>query len=172
MSQHRVVEVTSHARCTALLSAAVLIGALGVHASPLSAQRGATASETAAQRTLFRLESDWARAVVNRDSAAMSRLVAPRWVYSDESGVMNRAEGIKAFTAGTDTVREASNSEMKAIVYPNTAVVIGILHMKGRGPAGPFTRRFRYTDTWAKLDGRWQCIASQDYLMPEKKAGP
>ena len=43
--------------------------------------------------------------------------------------------------------------------------------MKGRGATrgGPFTHRYRYTDTWMKLDGRWQCIASQDYLMPEPK---
>jgi ketosteroid isomerase-like protein len=149
---------------------AILILTVAFHASPLSAQRTATAPESATQRTLFKLENDWARAVVKRDAAAIGRLVAPRWVYSDESGVMNRAEGIKSFTSGPDTVREASNSEMKAIVYPNTAVVIGILQMKGSGPKGPFTRRYRYTDTWAKLNGRWQAIASQDYLMPEAKA--
>jgi hypothetical protein len=45
-------------------------------------------------------------------------------------------------------------------------VVVGILQMKGTGPAGPFTRRYRYTDSWALIGGRWQCIASQDYLMP------
>jgi ketosteroid isomerase-like protein len=171
MRQYLAVEMTSHARGTTLLLAAILMLALVVYPSPLPAQRSATASESAVQRTLFKLESDWAQAVVDRDARAIGRLVAPRWVYTDESGVMNRAEGIESFTSGADTVREASNSDMKAIVYPNAAVVIGILHMKGRGPNGPFTRRYRYTDTWAKLDGRWQCIASQDYLMPEDKAG-
>jgi ketosteroid isomerase-like protein len=58
---------------------------------------------------------------------------------------------------------------MHAIVYGNTAVVTGILWMRGRGPAGPFEHRYRYTDTWMKLGGRWQCIASQDYLLPAKE---
>ena len=140
--------------------------ALALLASPLAAQQPSSA---AAERTLFRLENDWAQAVVHRDSAAIGRLVAPRWVYSDESGVMNRAEGIKSFTSGPDVVREASNSQMRAIVYPTTAVVIGILEMKGRNATGPFVRRYRYTDTWAMIGGRWQCVASQDYLMPANR---
>ena len=39
-----------------------------------------------------------------RCGAVIRRLVAPRWVYSDESGMMNREQGITAFTAGPDTV--------------------------------------------------------------------
>jgi ketosteroid isomerase-like protein len=153
-------------------SAIALALALCVHPTfaqkPLRTASARAAGQQAEERELFRLENEWAQAVVRRDARAIGRLVAPRWVYSDESGVMNREEGIRSFTSGPDTVREASNAEMKAIVYPGSAVVIGILRMKGRGPNGPFTHRYRYTDTWAKLDGRWQCIASQDYLMPEE----
>lgn len=127
------------------------------------AQQG---DEQATQRLLFQLENDWAQAVIRRDSAALRTLTAPRWVYSDESGVMEREAGIRAFTTGTDTVHEASNSGMRAFIYPGAAVVIGVLHMKGRGPAGPFSRSYRYTDTWLRIDGRWRCIASQDYLIP------
>ena len=129
----------------------------------------AQASSKADEQALFRLENDWTRAVVKRDAAIMHRLTAPKWVYSDESGVMEREAGIKAFTTGTDTVREASNEAMRALVYDRSAVVIGVLVMKGRGAKGAFTNRYRYTDTWAKLDGRWECVASQDYLMPDAK---
>ena len=121
------------------------------------------------EKVLFKLEDDFTVAVVKRDPKALGRLVAPKWVYSDESGVMGRDEGIKAFTSGSDTVTNATNANMRAFVYPNAAVVIGILQLKGRGPSGAFTRRYRYTDTWVLLDGRWQCVASQDYLMPDKK---
>lgn len=136
-----------------------------VAAPSAGAQQGSKADE----RALFTLENDWTQAVIRRDVALMHRLTAPKWVYSDESGVMEREAGIKAFTTGTDTVREASNENMRALIYDKSAVVIGILVMKGRGPKGPFTNRYRYTDTWVKLEGRWQCVASQDYLMPEPK---
>lgn len=139
--------------------AIVLLATLAV--TPLAAQ-----DTTATQRTLYRLENDWAQAVVKRDASVIRRLVAPKWVYSDESGMMNREQGIAAFTSGTDTVSQAGNEHMHAIIYGNTAVVTGILRMRGRGAQGAFDHRYRYTDTWMKLGGRWQCIASQDYLMP------
>ena len=135
-------------------------------ASAVSQPHAATAS---AERELFRLENEWARAVVKRDAATLHRMTAPDWVYSDESGVMEREAGIKSFTTGTDTVRDASNEKMHAIIHDNAAVVIGVLVMKGSGAHGPFTNRYRYTDAWAKLDGRWQCIGSQDYLLPARK---
>ena len=147
------------------LRVAAIIGLLASNASPATAQRNSKAEEQA----LFKLENDFTQGVVKRDAAIMRRITAPKWVYSDESGVMDREAGIKAFTTGTDTVRVASNEKMRALIYDETAVVIGELVMKGRGPKGTFTNRYRYTDTFAKIDGRWQCIASQDYLMPDTK---
>ena len=165
---HRRIHVTR----AALVALVVVLAA----ATPLAAQqpqptgRGAGragSSGAASERLLFSLENEWAQGVVRRDAAAVRRLVAPRWIYSDESGTMNREQGIAAFTGGTDTVTTAGNDDMHAVVYGNTAIVTGILWMRGRGAAGAFDHRYRYTDTWMKLGGRWQCIASQDYLLPE-----
>ena len=122
-----------------------------------------------AEGALLKLENDWAQAVIKRDVPMMERLAAPRWVYSDESGVMERAAGIKAFTSGPDTVKEASNEHMRAMVYGSSAVVIGVLRLKGRGPQGVFDHRYRYTDSWVLMDGTWRCVASQDYLIPDKR---
>ena len=124
------------------------------------------------ERTLAKLENDWAKAVIRRDAKAIRALVAPRWVYTDESGTMTREQGITAFTTGTDTVLQAGNDEMQIILHePNVAVVTGILWMRGRGPNGPFLHRYRYTDTWQRQRGTWRAIASQDYLMPTDSAG-
>lgn len=141
-------------------------------APPLAAQQQRAAADsskaapTKTERTLVRLEDEWAQAVVRRDAAAVRRLVAPRWIYSDESGTMNREQGIASFTSGSDTVTSAGNDGMHAVVYGNTAIVTGILWMRGHGAQGAFEHRYRYTDSWMKLGGRWQCIASQDYLLP------
>jgi len=154
------------------LSFVAIVAAL-VAAPQLSAQQmshprdSSAAAPTATQRTLYALENRWADGVVHRDAATVRQLVAPGWIYSDESGTMNREQGIASFTSGPDTVTSAGNDGMHAIVYGNTAIVTGILWMKGHGSAGAFNHRYRYTDTWMKLGGRWQCIASQDYLLPE-----
>jgi ketosteroid isomerase-like protein len=145
--------------------------ALGLAGPATGAQTpsAARASSTATERELYRIEDAWAQAVVRRDAKALGRLIAPKWVYSDESGLMDRDAGIAAFVSGADTVTDASNANMRATVYGNAAVVTGILRMKGRGPGGPFDRRYRYTDTWVRMNGRWQAVASQDYLIPEGK---
>jgi ketosteroid isomerase-like protein len=152
---------------SALRRLCVALLALGVLAVSVTAQSVAKAKTSDVEKTLYRLEDDFARAVVRRDAKALEKLVAPRWVYSDESGVMDRAAGIKAFTSGTDTVTAATNESMRAIVYPNSAIVIGVLRLKGKSPQGPFDRKYRFTDSWALLDGRWQCVAAQDYLLPK-----
>jgi ketosteroid isomerase-like protein len=79
---------------------------------------------------------------------------------------MTKRQLIDALVRGTDTVETAGNEDMKAYVYGNTAVVTGWLVAKGRGRDGPFNRRYRYTDTWAKRGGQWQVIAAHDYLEP------
>ena len=156
-------------RVRALMLAPVLLATLVPIASAGAQRWRDTTDAGPAARALFRLEADFARAVIDRDAAALRRIVAPQWVYSDESGTMSRDEGIAAFTAGADTVQEAGNEQMRAIVYGNTAVVTGVLWMRGRGARGPFRNRYRYTDTWLRMDGRWRCIASQDYLMPRER---
>jgi ketosteroid isomerase-like protein len=162
----------THRRLLLIRALSLAVIAASVTAVPLAAQRARTGTDslpgapTATQRALFRLEDQWAQGVVKRDAATVRRLVAPKWIYSDESGTMNREQGIASFTSGTDTVTAAGNDNMKAVVYGNTAIVTGILWMRGHGAQGAFVHRYRYTDTWMKLGGRWQCIASQDYLLP------
>jgi ketosteroid isomerase-like protein len=158
------------------LLSSLLCLTLTVAASVAGAQSPARArspkDSTPDERTLVKLENDWAQAVIRRDAKAIRALVAPQWVYTDESGRMTREQGITAFTTGTDTVLQAGNDEMQIILHePNVAVVTGILWMRGRGPNGPFLHRYRYTDTWQRQRGTWRAIASQDHLLPTEAGG-
>ena len=160
-----------HASLVSSLTLALAV-ALLAHAHPAAAQsvggrRIATRDSTVEERTLAKLEEDWAKAVIRRDARAIRRLVDAQWVYTDESGTMTREQGITAFTTGTDTVLQAGNEEMRIILHGRTvAVVTGILWMRGRGPNGAFLHRYRYTDSWLREQGVWRCIASQDLLLP------
>jgi ketosteroid isomerase-like protein len=55
---------------------------------------------------------------------------------------------------------------MRVHTFGSTAAVTGWLVVRGRGAQGPFERRYRFTDTWALLRGRWRIVAAQDYLVP------
>lgn len=127
----------------------------------------ATAAQSSTERTLRRLEDEWASAVVRRDRAAFERLLAPGFVYTENERMMTRAELIREIVSGSDTVTTARNEGMQVHRFgPTTAVVTGWLILQGRGAGGAFDRRFRYTDTWVRQGGPWRVAAAQDYLAP------
>src|SRR5258705_416259 len=109
--------------------------------------------------------SGGAAGVVRRDTAMFRRLLVPCFVYTEDSVVMGKDELIRAIRDG-DRVDSASNANMIVHDHGGTAVVTGILRMKGKGPSGAFDRRYRFTDTWLRRDGTWRMIAAQDYLIP------
>jgi hypothetical protein len=105
---------------------------------------------------------------VKRDADFFRRTLHPDYVYSDERGVFGKEQVIAEQVGGTDTVEYAGNEEMKAHVHSSAGVVTGILIVRGRGKAGPFAHRYRYTDTWLRDGKRWLMIASQDYEIPAR----
>jgi ketosteroid isomerase-like protein len=114
----------------------------------------------------IQLEEQWAAALVKRDTRTFERLLAPGFVYTEDAIVMNRSEVIKS-VSGPDRVEWARNEGLKVHDFGNVQVITGVLHLRGKGKKGAFDRRFQFTDTWQRRNGRWQIIAAQDYLIPK-----
>ena len=119
-------------------------------------------AQDADSRALLTLEDRWAVALVKRDRAAFERMLAPKFVYTENAQLSDRAAVLTSLVSG-DTVTAAHNDSMVVHRYGAvTAVVTGWLVVEGRG----YVHRYRFTDTWVKHAGRWQIVAAQDYLMP------
>jgi ketosteroid isomerase-like protein len=125
-----------------------------------------TAQTATAKRQIAALEEEWIKAVIRRDAGAFNRMLASDFVYTEDDRVYNKDQLIKEATTGSDTVTSGRNEDLVVRVHGNTAVATGWLILIGRGSSGPFERRYRYTDTWLKMGGRWRVIAAQDYLKP------
>ena len=80
--------------------------------------------------------------------------------------MMGRNALLRELTGGPERVSEARNEGMKIHPFGDTAAVTGWLVVRGSGPSGPFHRRYRFTDTWARVDGAWQLVAAHDYVAP------
>ena len=117
-------------------------------------------------RTLLQLEDGWASAVVRRDSATFERLLDPGFIYTENDRLMSRADVLHDVIHGADTVTAAHNEDMVVHCFGTSAVVTGWLVLEGRGGSGTFVRRYRFTDTWMKRNGRWRIVAAEDYLAP------
>ena len=123
-------------------------------------------AQDADTRVLLRLEDSWATALVKRDRAAFERMLAPKFVYTENAQLMDRGTVLTSLVSG-DTVTAAHNDSMVVHRYGAvTAVVTGWLIVDGRGSGGGYTHRYRFTDTWVKRSGHWQIVAAQDYLAP------
>lgn len=114
----------------------------------------------------MKLEDQWTTALVKRDAATFERLLAPGFVYTEDASVMTRGDVIRSVT-GPDHVEWARNEGMKLHDFGDVHVITGVLHLRGRSKSGPFDRRYQFTDTWQRKNGRWQIIAAQDYLIPK-----
>jgi ketosteroid isomerase-like protein len=151
-------------RIVALVLAAALTSA---HSRAQSAR----APRDSDERTLLRLEDSWASALVRRDGATFRRLLADGFVYSENDRTSTRDEVLRDLVGGPDTVTAAHNEDMRVHRFGSTAVVTGWLIVRGHGPGGPFDRRYRFTDTWARRNGQWQIVAAHDYLPPVGSPG-
>ncbi len=145
---------------------AVAVLVLSLCPSPLFAQVGRVVPISQATLPPIQLEDQWTSALVNRDTRTFDRLLAPGFVYTENGTVMRREDVIKS-VSGPDRVDWARNEGMKAHDFGDVQVITGVLHLRGKAKQGSFDRRFQFTDTWQRRNGRWQIIAAQDYLIPK-----
>src|SRR6266852_6280456 len=130
--------------------------------SPSSAAAAPSRKGTV-EATLKDNENRWEASYAAHDSS-----VAQSFVASDFNGVywdgrmMSKSGVISEIKKDKDTYKSAANEKLTVRSYgPGVAVVIGTAHEKGTTRDGkPFDRTFRFTDTWVKRGGQWQCVAS------------
>jgi len=118
---------------------------------------GSTASGEDEQ-ALYQLEQDWATAMVKNDAAALDNLLANEFQASYVDFVANKKQLLAVVKSGTAKFESMTNSDMKAFVLGDTAVVHGLSTAKSSMAGRDTSGQQRYTDVFVKRDGRWQCV--------------
>ena len=117
---------------------------------------------------LKRLEDQWAAGLVKRDRELFERLLAKRFIYTENDKMMQREDVLHDIVDGSDTVTAAHNEDMEVHEFGAVAAVVtGWLIVEGRSKGQAFTHRYRFTDTWVKRKAGWQIVAAQDCLAPK-----
>lgn len=121
-------------------------------------------AQDAVTKEIMRLENVWADLYATHDAAGLSKIIADGYLaISDKGTPITKALMLKEVGSDTTHIISATNSNFKARVYGNTAVIIGIATIVSKGPKGNVTVRSGWTDTWMKQDdGKWLCVASQN----------
>ena len=113
------------------------------------------------EEALFQLERDWADAAMKRDLQAFDRILAAEFAgTSDDGEIVSKKQLLANVRTGATKTESAAPSEMKAFVLGDMAVVHGLWTAKGSLRGKDTSGQYRWTDTFVKRDGRWQCVAN------------
>ncbi len=122
----------------------------------------ATSATSSVGDQIKKLEQDWAQAVLKRGAAAVDEFEADDIVSTDPSGrVTDKAQDKQDLSSGDLKFDSMEVSDLKVNVYGNTAVATGTNALKGTYKGQDISGTYRFTDTWAKRNGKWQVVASQ-----------
>ena len=117
-------------------------------------------AETAARSdldALLALNDDYIRSVQNSDLRRFGEIFADDFLCSNPDGSLVDKAGFLAQTARPATVRGLSAEDVKVRVLGD----IAIIHARTRYTTAEGERRNgRYTDVWARRDGRWLAVSA------------
>lgn len=139
------------------LSAATVGVAL---ASAASAQPKAATNP----QDLVNLEAQWSKAIVARDSATISKIVAADWHGQNEKGkLVDRAAMVRETVSGPTKLSSMTNHDVHVrFMGPDHAVVQGMDDETGITKGKAVHRVYSWTDVFEKRNGLWVAIASQN----------
>lgn len=120
-------------------------------------------------RTLQGLEQQWFSVYESHDLSALPRLIADDFVATLSDGAMRgKSEHIAAYPADFEAFASVTNGDLRVRVFArDVAVVTGLYTATLRARQGPgAVARYRYTDTWLRRQGSWQCVATHESPLP------
>jgi hypothetical protein len=131
---------------------------IATHFAPVSGSRSHTNVEEIT-RQLLELENAWAQVDVTNDRAVFDKIIAPVFVATDSRGTVDRAKWLAE--REYENVKSAGNSEMQVnVISADIAIVTGVNETVKLDGGREVKHRDRFTHTWLRRDGRWQCIAA------------
>jgi len=115
---------------------------------------------------ILALESAWNQAEIHHDANAASEILADTFISVDHHGALqNRFQYLADMKDLSFNPEEISNSDPTVYLYGDTAIVTSAYRTKGTISGKPFVHHGRFTDTWIRHVGKWQCVADQETLI-------
>lgn len=124
---------------------------------PAAAQEETHMSAASDLAALTALNDDYIRAVQTSDAARFGEILAPDFLCSNPDGSLFDREAFLDAAARPVTITNLRAADVNVRLLGDTAIVHAqttFTHADGRPGRG------RYTDVWARRDGRWLAVAA------------
>ena len=113
------------------------------------------------EEAVMQLERDWCNVTLKSDADWLTRVLADDASFVTSMGQrQTKAQVVADFKA--EKTKTCQVDQMQVRAYGDTAVVTGRWRITGTDAKGkPFpTPESMFTDTFVRLNGQWQCVAS------------
>ncbi len=143
----------------------ILPAVLAVVLMPLVTSR-LTAAESAimagsVEQTIMQLEQDWANALLKADTAWTDGLVSDDYLLTDPEGnLITKAQSDADLKSGVMHFESFKLDSLTVHVHGDTAVAFGLETEKSTYKGADSSGQYRFTDVFAKRDGRWMAVAT------------
>lgn len=144
-------------RTMLMVGTLLLSAATGVSAQP---NQAAAAAVEAAELRRFEV-------MTGKDYTALASILADDLVYTHSSAAVDsKASYLESLTSGRVTYKVIKPSNLQVRVFGDMAVIHGEAAMEVDANGQQIVNTLRFTDIWARRDGRWQMVAWQSTRMP------
>ena len=144
----------------------MLIRAFGILGALCLCNCSAEKHQKEIERYILESERQWAESVATGVTSAIEHILSDDFIGVDPQGrLYNKQQMIgETHNASKYFVSNRLN-DVKVRFYGGTAIAQGSQTWEKRtGERG----RFVWTDTWVRRNGRWQIVAAEDLIAPEK----
>jgi len=123
---------------------------------------GQTTAREDDRTVIEELEREWSAAVVKGDPRPLDKILSEDCTLTGPDGsVLTKSQAIDAVRSGDFKFESLDPGRMEVRIYGDAAVVTGGGEVKGQYKNQDLSGPQRWTDTFIKLGGSWQCVASQ-----------
>jgi uncharacterized protein (TIGR02246 family) len=130
----------------------------------------ARADEAADKEQIRDLEKQCVAALLKGDPAPLAEIFAEDWVVVDEAGDVHKRDDIfEELKSGELKFYAYDLGEMDVRLAGDTAVVIGHGHPRGKFKGEFFEQNELFTDTFARVGGKWRCLVSHSTEVPDSE---
>jgi hypothetical protein len=131
--------------------------------SPVACAALCPAGQAKDGNALVQNEQTWANALEQRDSAALSCLLAEEFEDAGPDGTLQDRDTALAKAAQHQPVHHEL-TEMHAYVHGDFGYIRGLA--TAMDAQGKVLARVRFTDIYVYREGRWQAVAAHESMLP------
>jgi ketosteroid isomerase-like protein len=120
------------------------------------------------ERTLIAIEKELCDGTLSGSTTAFETYVSDKAVFTGPFGTTyGKKDVVALFKSGTLKYESSVNDDMKVVVIGDTAVVTYRSTDKGVYGTDDISGKYRWTDTFAKINGKWMIVAAQGTPIKE-----